>query len=237
MGSAFYSFDEAASRLGRAKRSVHDYVKKGFIKKRIEHGVPVLDKSDVDQLAVELGVDLPAMNRHSFFQMQSRLQKMEEQMKAVMHALELRDAPPLRPDAAMAQGLLSAVSTYIHIEGKETHWNDAFMEQWTDILERVDEETLNTLAQASGDSQAWTHFFRFCTALLDFCVAQDAKTPSVIWQLRAGRLETARKRLRQVVVTWVEMGKGIFPEAILDTLGTPREALLRQVAKQGRGSA
>lgn len=232
MGSANYSFDEASSRLGRSKRSVHEYVKKGFIKKRIENGKSALSKEDVDQLAVELGVDLPSMNRHTFLQMQSRLKKLEDEMGAVKHILELRDTPPLRPDPSTGLTLITAVQAYLHVQDKDLVWTPPFIEQWASILERLDEESLNLFAKVSNDTQVWSYFFKFCTALMDFCWVQDRKAPSIEWQLRAGRLDGARKRLREVVVTWVEMGKGTLPQQLAESLSSNREALISRVAKE-----
>ena len=55
MGSGFYSFNEAAERLGKSKRSLYVYVAKGLLKKRTENGRRVLDREDVDLMAVDIG--------------------------------------------------------------------------------------------------------------------------------------------------------------------------------------
>lgn len=233
MGSGFYSFEEASKRLGRSTRSLHDYVKKGLIKKRIENGLPVLDREDVDLMAVDIGTDAPAVNRRTFLQMQTLLNKMSDEMRAVKHALGLRDALPLRPNHTTCEGLISACKSYLYIDKRDEFWTAALVEQWVDLFERMDEETLNSFSKASNDPQAWVPFFKFCSEMADFCWEQDKRIPSLAWQARAGRLETARKHLRSVIVIWLEMGKGTIPSAILEALGSNKEAILGRIAKTG----
>ena len=94
MGSGFYSFEEAAARLGKSKRSLHVYVEQGRLKKLVEGGKKVLDRESVDLMAVDLQEGLQPMNRKTLFKLQSTVTKLAEEMRAVKHALELRDAPP-----------------------------------------------------------------------------------------------------------------------------------------------
>jgi len=233
MGSGFYSFEEASKRLGRSTRSLHDYVKKGLIKKRIENGLPVLDREDIDLMAVDIGTDAPSLNRRTFIQMQTRLNKMSDEMRAVKHALGLREALPLRPNQTTCDGLLSACKSYLYIDKREEFWTPVLVEQWVDLFERMDEETLSSFSKASNDPQAWVPFFKFCSEMADFCWGQDKKAPSLAWQAMAGRLETARKHLRGVIVVWVEMNKGFVSSALLEALGSPKETVLGRIAKAG----
>jgi len=233
MGSGFYTFQEASKRLNRSTRSLHDYVKKGFLKKRLEDGQPVLDREDVDLMAVDMGVDAPSMNRKTFLQMQTLLEKTVNEVRALKHALGLRDVQPLRPAQVVCEGLISACTTYLHIDDRDKWWTVDLIEKWSDFFERMDEETFNAFSKTANDPQAWVPFFKFCAELADFCWEQDKKTPSLAWQARAGRLETARQRLRGVVVTWLEMGRGTIPSNLLDVLGSNREALLGRIAKGG----
>lgn len=231
MGSGFYSFEEAARRLGRSKRSVHNYVRDGFIKRRVENGVAVLDRADVDSLAVDQGVDLPAMNRKSFFQMQARLKKLEEEMTAVKHSLEIRDVQALRPDQITSMGMIQAAQTYLVTSERDEVWTTTLITQWSDIFERFDEETISLLTKISMDPQAWVPFFKFCSELADFCWGKDKEKPSLAWQVMATRLDTARQHLRRVIVTWLEMGRGTLPQQFMEALGSNREVLVGRMAK------
>jgi hypothetical protein len=206
-------------------------VKRGFIKKRVEAGRSVLDRGDVDLLAVDLEVDLPSMNRRSFINMASRLQKLEDEMRLVKHLMELRDPQPLRPDTNTCLGLYSAAQAYLGIE-KAGNWTQDLTNKWVEIFERMDEETLSALSKATNNPKAWAPFFDFCSQLVDHCWAEDKKSPSLAWQSLGERLSAARKQLRAVVVTWLELGRGTVSPQFLEGLETNKEALFRRLAKR-----
>ena len=230
MNPSSYTFAEAATRLCKSERTIHEYAKKGFLKKKIENGRVVLNREEVELLAVDVGVKQQPVNRKTVFKLQARLTKVEEEMRAVKHALELRDAPPLRPDANTCSGLLLACTTYLNTTDRFKFWTTSLIDQWTDLFERMDEETLDSFISASSNPQAWVPLFRFCTNLMGFCWENDRQIPSLLWQARAGRLETARQRLRGVIILLVEMGGGTAPLRLLDTLGSPRENLINRIA-------
>lgn len=231
MGSGFYTLEEAMQRLTRGKRSVFDYAKKGFIKRKMEAGRPVFDRESVDLLAVDLGTDSPALTRRAFLQMETRLKKIEDEMRMVKHVLEIRDVQPLRPNQTTCEGIILACRTYLVTQNKEEHWTPDLAAQWAGIFESMDEGTFDAFAKSSNDPQAWVPFFRFCAELADFCWDQDRKTPSLAWQALGTRLETARKHLRSVAVTWLEMGKGLIPANLLLALEAPKASLMARVAK------
>ena len=231
MGSGFCSIKEAATRLGKTERTVYNLIKEGRIRKKIVEGRTLLDLEDVELAAVDSGEDGPPLNRKTFYRMQSQIQKLQDQVHALMHSLGLRDAPPLRPDTVSCAGLIQAVQQYLFVEDREKVWTPGFVEQWAGILERMDEETFAAITKTANDQQAWVPFFKFCAELADFCWENDKKTPSLAWQALAGKLETARKNMRGAVVTWVEMGRGTIPPHILEALGSNREALVARLAK------
>ena len=158
---------------------------------------------------------------------------MEDELRAVKYALGLRDTPPLRPDEKGCLGMISACTTYLGIQDKAQHWTQKLVDDWAGLFELMDEETFAAFAKASNNPSAWVPFFKFCSDLMDFCWANDKQTPSLAWQAKAGRLDTARQHLRRVIVTMVEMGKGTVPQQFLEALGSNREALLAQMAKGG----
>lgn len=231
MGSGFYTLEEAMQRLGRGRRSVFDYAKKGFIKRQVRAGRHVFDRESVDLLAVDLGADSPALTRRAFLQLETRTKKLEDEMRMVKHILEIRDVQPLRPNQTTCEGIILACKTYLASTTREEHWTQALMEQWLGIFESMDEVTLDSLSKASNDPQAWVPFFKFCSEMADFAWAQDQKTPSLVWQALGTKLETARKHLRSVVVTWLEMGKGLIPSDLMLALEAPKASLMARVAK------
>jgi len=231
MGSGFYTLEEAMQRLGRSRRSIFDYAKKGFIKRKSETGQPYFDRESVDLLAIDLGTDSPALTRRAFLQLETRTKKLEDEMRMVKHVLEIRDVQPLRPNQATCEGIILACKTYLGSPNREEHWTPALVEQWAGIFESMDEVTFDSLTKTSNDPQAWIPFFRFCSELADFSWAQDKKTPSLVWQALGTRQETARKHLRSVAVTWLEMGKGLVPANLLLALEAPKASLMARVAK------
>jgi excisionase family DNA binding protein len=233
MGSGFYSVKEAALRLQKSERTIYTLIKEGRIRKRTVDGRVQLEKEDVDLVAVDLGEDSPPLNRKTFFQLESKVRKLQDQVRALMAALEMRSEPPMRPDPAACASIIQAVQQCLYVENREEIWTEPFVEKWAALLERIDEITFEAITHTANDQQAWVPFFRFCSELADFCWENDRKVPSLAWQALAGRLETARKDMRASVVTWVEMGRGTIPQHVLDALGSHREVLRARLAKGG----
>lgn len=224
MGSTlFYTYAEAANRLGKSKRSIHNYVKRGYIKSQTKDGNTVLSRHDVEQLAIELGSDLPAMNRKTFFQLQSRLQKLEEEMKTVKHILEIRDEP-LRPSDVELQTLYGAAQSYL-AAGK---WEKDTIDSWAGLFERMDEGFLEKLIKTTQEPKAWVPIFDLCLRMHDFAHSQTQE--SLEWQVRYQKLDEGRKKLRGTIIMWTEMGRGTTPYPLLSSLEDPKEGLLRKLA-------
>lgn len=222
MGSAFYTYEEAANRLGKSRRSVFNYVKRGYLKNYIREGQVVVRKEDVEQLAVELGSDLPAMNRHTFFQMQSRLQKLENEMTTVKHILEIRDEP-LRPSDSEAIAISAAAKTYL----AAGNWTAEHVDQWLPLFEKMDESFLEKLISATQEPKAWVPIFHLCLRMLELALKNSPT--SLEWQARAKRLDEGRRKLRGTVIMWTEMGRGTTEEVVLRSLDDLKEGLLRKI--------
>lgn len=223
MGSAFLSFEEAANRLGRSKRSIHNYVKRGFIKRTLHGGDVVLRREDVEQLAIELGADMPAMTRHSFFRMQARLDKLENEMTTVKHILEIRDEP-LRPSTEEVRGIYGAARAALSV-GK---WSTEEVESWSSLFERMDETFLDYLVKATQELKAWVPLFELCLAMQE-SASHQLKT-SLEWQARYRQLEEGRKKLRGTIIVWTEMGRGTSHDLLLSALDDPKEGLIRRLS-------
>ena len=225
MGSGFYSFEEAANRLGRSKRSIHSYVKQGLLKRVVNNGLVLLRKEDVEQLAVELGSDAPAMNRHSFFQIQSRLAKLENEMVTIKHILEIRDEP-LRPGANEAIGLYRAAADSL----SRKKWVMDEVRLWADQFERMDEVAVETICKANQNPKAWVVFYDLLLEMQKYVAAQFSKKPDLEWQALEKKLDEGRKKLRPTIVILIEMNKGVS-ESFIGSLEDPKETLLRRLAR------
>jgi hypothetical protein len=223
MGSGFYTYAEAANRLGKSKRSIFNYVKRGYIKSSLREGQTVLNRDDVEQLSIELGSDLPAMNRMAFLQMANRLQKLEHEMNTVKHILEIRDEP-LRPSDAETSGIFNAAKTYL----AAGVWTEEHVDQWVGLFERMDEMFLEKLISATREPKAWVPIYELCIRMCDLAQKQGAS--SLPWQARAQRLGEGRRKLRGTIIMWTEMGRGTTSEVILSGIDDLKESLLRKVA-------
>ena len=229
MGSAFYSLSETQRRLNKSRASVYSYVQKGFLKKYHEDGKQLFSKEEVDDLAQRQGVDAPAMTRAAWLEMQGRLRKLEDEMRLVKHILELRDTQPLRPDKASAQAIYAAMQTYLANASSITEAKS--IDNWAMIFETTDERTLDLISEYVDDKAVWMVVYRTCMNLSEYCQAQNAASPSILWQTLAQRLEQCRQRLRLVAIAWLKLGRGSLPTELLTLFDSKKESLIRQIAK------
>ena len=218
--SEYYTFEQAANRLNRSKRSIHVYVKDGFIGKRRVDGQVVLLKEDVEQLAIEIGADMPAMNRKTFFQLQARIKKLEDEMHAVKHILEIRDQP-LRPTIQEAQGLHAAASESMTRRG---NWNPDEIRLWADQFEKMDEVSFDSFSSALADPKPWMIFYQLCMWMME--TVSRSKTPEMLALHK--RLDEGRKKMRGTVLMWIEMGRGSVPENVFRLLDFDKETVIRR---------
>lgn len=224
MGRDFYSIDEAARRLGKSKRTVYNYIDKGFLAKESSGEEKGVRKTDVEQLAIDLGSDAPAMNRANWFQMNARLERMEREMLVVKRILEIRGMP-LRPDAAGARGLFAAATESL----ARGCWSVEEMELWSKQFDAFDETTLRSIAAAMKNTEAWQPFFNLCVNMMERAEALQAAKPTLEGQALVQRLDEGRKKLRGTVLMWLSAGQGLLPEAVLASLETPQETVSRKL--------
>ena len=224
MGSDFYSIPEAMNRLGKSRRSVYNYMAKGFLSKATLGAEKGVRKTDVEQLAVELGADAPAMNRANWFKMFSRLERLEQEMVAVKHILEIRGFP-LRPSENEARGLLAAVTESL----ARGEWGSEEMMLWADQFERFDEVTLKSIAKAVTDAGAWKPFFDLSLRMMLKASEMHKDKPSIETLALHQKLDEGRKKMRGVVLMWIASGAGMLPEAFLASLESPKETVSRKL--------
>jgi hypothetical protein len=223
MGRAF-TFEEAAQKLGRSKRTVHTYVKQGFIRRFADnYGKALLDADDVDQLVKDFGADLPPINKKTVFQLQSRLNKLENQMRMVIEMLELR-SDQLRPQPSQASGLYRAASAAL---GRKGQWSIEEVHQWATLFERIDEETLKIIAISEKEHDSWKPFLALWREMLDYSTMKCEQTKDVHWQENQKSLVIARKMLRDAIVIYGGMNPLVDPTGV-GLMESPLEAVLRK---------
>lgn len=224
MGSELCSYEWAANRLGRSKRSIHNYIKKGFLRPVRHGGEPQLHFAEVEQLALELGTDFPSVSRATFFQIQTELKKLRDEMEAVKHMLEIRDES-LRPSPIEAKGLIEAARDSL---GRKK-WRAEEIFIWAQQFEKMDEVSLTMLAKADPlNHEPWKIFYALCLEMLTTVSTQHGLESQAL----AKRLEAGRQRMRGTVLLWVELGNGGVPETVFGDLDTPKEKVLRRASRR-----
>jgi excisionase family DNA binding protein len=216
---------EAAARLGCSKRSVHNYLKKGFLRKEAIRNRAVLVKSeDVEQLAEELGTDFPVVNRRTVFQLNRRITQLEEEMrvmKTMWEAMGIQEKP-LKMDDKEAASLHRAVIDYLTLPKYQLKELDS----WAGIFNQVDEKAIEHLAAVTGSAQPWKPLFDLVTRMSDFLSPKKVKDDLSLQALKA-KMEQGRKKVRAAALFWIESGKGTIPQALFQALDTPQDELRR----------
>jgi hypothetical protein len=224
MGSSFYTFDEAAKKLGKTKRSVHAYVKRGLLRRGRHEGRTVIPAEDVENLAADLGAGFPPMNRKTFFQLMARVQKLEQDMAVVRRMTGIQDEP-LRPSKEEAVGLHMAATRAI----EATSWHKEEISTWADLFDRMDEVCFDIFEDYVSVPVPWAVFYQLCLAMMRFVSTSPDFHTSLTAQHVHKRLDEGRKAIRHTILMWVELGKGGTPEVLLRALDDRHSVLLRKV--------
>lgn len=203
-----YTFKEAATRLKVSVRTIHNYVRKGLLEKTVKDGKASVKASGVEDLVVETA--FPSMTRSNWIEVCSRLRRLEERMSVVTSMLGMRN-DPLRPNEENALGL--------HSQAKKacmsTSWEDKELDMWCDVLGRIDEVSLTSIAKATGDIQPWFVYLDLCRMLSGYVESKYKASPTLANEGRIEKLEHIHKSLRASSVLWMETNRGSLPEVIV----------------------
>ena len=235
LGSTFtqlMTIPEAASRLGCSQRSVHNYLKKGFLKREATRNRKVLLRpEDVEQLAEELGTDFPVINRRTIFQLNRRVMQLEEEMqtmKTMWAAMGLQEKP-LRMNVREMAGLFKAVTDYLTLEKYQLKELDS----WAGIFNQVDETTVEQIGEITGSTQPWKPLLDLATKMSMALSPKAVKNDLALQALQA-KMEQGRRKVRTAALFWIESGKGTIPKGLFQALDTPQDELRRAlVSKNG----
>lgn len=227
MGSSFYTFEEAAARLGCSKRTIHNHVKRGYLTKSVQNGRVVLRKEEVEQLATSTGTDLPAMNRQSFFMLQTRMRRLEELVAVLQRALDIRDSP-MRPSQEDALRLHTSIVYAL----TKKNWTDEEIDKWSSIYDRIDEVTLDILSEALTSTIVYEPILRLCLAQMRSVTARPEFGSSLELQILHKKLDTGRKNLRDVTLTWLTLKQGTLPNTVVERFETDKESLFQRLSQK-----
>jgi hypothetical protein len=228
MGSALCSQEWVANRLGKTTRTIRNYVKRGFLKQQLRDGDPVYDQDEVEQLAIEMGTDFPAMNRKSFIQMQLRIRKLEMDVTLIRRTMGIRN-DPIRaslPD----MGHLYKAATAALGAGK---WTLEEVETWVEYFDKLDETAMVMVMEAAKVENPWDVFFRLCVNMQLQLVSGSEFSTNLKLQELHQRLDIGRRELRGVAIVWAELHPEQAPKGLLEALNNPYEEVKKRLARKG----
>ncbi len=224
MGSQFYSFEEAANRLGCSKRTIHNHVRHGYIRKAHRDGKVVLHREDVEQLANETGVDMPAFNKKNFYLLMARVQKLEQDMGLCRRILDVRDSP-LRPSKNDALQLMAAASKAL----AANYWTDEEIDNWSTIFDRLDEVSFEMLSEHIETTHPYEIFFKLCLAQMRDVSKRTEFQTTLSLQLLHKKLDEGRKKLRATILMWMRITNGNIPEQVLQKMESDKGSLFQKL--------
>lgn len=226
MGSDFVSTVEASKMLRRSRRTVVEYLKNGLLRRDKQGKTVLIPREDVERLAVDLGTNLPPMNRQTFFQLTARIQRLEAAVAVLKKAAGITDSP-MRPEKDDAIGLY----TMARRAQTDKDWKSEEVLMWADLFEKMDEVFFDAVSIYTGDQEAWRPFYSLCAAQAQQIAYQEDFKTSLFLQQLHDRLCLSLKTMRGVVLAWIESGNGTAIDQAL-----PEEALVRRLSAKTRKS-
>jgi hypothetical protein len=223
--SRFLTINETATRLNVSRRTVHTYITKGFLRRNLRDGKVLLLKEEIEQLAVELGTDMPALTRKTFFNLTARVRRLEEQMAMAQAAWGAQEMKPMRPNTQEAVALYKAATDYLATK----EWKFEAMSQWAELFGHFDEELLRRLAEANLTVQPWLVFYTLAARMSSYLGSTKEMKDDVRVQALRAKLEQGRKRIREMALFWIESKQGIVPAEVFKDFDTPKDDLLRSL--------
>jgi hypothetical protein len=219
------TFTQAANRLGCTKRSIHNYIKKGFLRRIVKDGEAYLAQEDVEQLAEERGTDYPALNRKTIFQILGRLKRLEERYEIVARVWDTLgiQEQPLRPSSEDAASLHAACTAFLSMSRYEL----GQLETWSAVFVAFDEKTVEIIAEAVNSTQPWKPVHDLVVRMVEFLSKEKALKTSMELQALQAKLQLGRRRVREAALFWIEGGRGIVKKDVFRALDDPKEGLLR----------
>jgi len=225
MGRTFVTFEDAAKLLKCSKRTVHNYVKKGRLRKDVEDGEVVLRREDVEQLAEGLGSDLPALNNRTLLELLGRIKTLEMKVSVFQKIHGIEEHPPLRPGTDEALKLVSNAEWYL----QKKDITSPEIGLWVSLFQRMDELTFQMIHRAGAKPEFWKTLFDLCLYLMDFVSNPRRCKETRTWLAHHLELNECRKSLRSIILLWVELTRESHTKGLHKYLGGGKEDLARRL--------
>jgi DNA-binding transcriptional MerR regulator len=226
MGRTFVTFEDAAKLLKCSKRTVHNYVKKGLLRKDVEDGEVVLRREDVEQLADGLGSNLPALTNRTLLELLGRLKTLEMKVAVFQKMHGIEEHQPLRPSPEEALKLVGMAEWYL----QKKDFTSPEIQLWVSTFQRMDELTFQMIRDSGAKTDFWRDLFDLCLHLMDFVSNPKKCKETRTWLAHHLELNECRKSLRTLILMWVELNRESSIKAVHRYLSGGKEDLARRLA-------
>lgn len=228
MGSGFYTYEEAAKVLKKHKRSITNYINRGWLRREVDGDRVGVNAVDVNQMAEDLGITAPPLNRKTITDMQMQIRRLQERM-AVHDARAGIDTAPLRPGEVSAKQLYGDAVAFLKMES----WPDSLVEAWLDLFPRFDERDFDMIAEATLSTHPWVPFFNLCRAMEEQAERKFQAHSTLHHEKTLVRLRACTAHLRRIAVLWVENGHSNASDIILRVTSSDKKTVLDKVSGKG----
>lgn len=228
MASHFYTFEEAAQKLKVAVRSIHNYVRRGYIRKEYQGNKPKLVAEDVDRLALTDSIDLPPVNATNISLLTARIARLEQDVGLMRHILQLKDKP-LRPSQSEVENLIRSA----HASEQSESWRREEVSLWAGIFGSIDEVTLESIFTYAKDSHPYQPLMRLAMKLMKFTAHQRDFHLSLEAQLDYKLLDEGRKKMQSAIIAFLYATGRPVPDALLMEVSN-KSSLLARLAKRAK---
>jgi hypothetical protein len=227
LGSEFYyTPQQAANRLGVTTRTLRNYQARGLVERIVRDDKPYYLRTTIDEMAEDMGVGGPTIDKKLIRRLVSRVRKLEEGMAVCKKAMGIQDNP-LRFSEE------EAVMLHMAAEGALAtgDWLIPEMQQWEKILSRMDEESFAAMGKALGHKAPWVVFWKLCLGMHAYAGAHPQFKTTLELQTVHRDLGQAKRFLRSALLLWIELGMGTTPRDVLEHLTSEKDRLMERLSK------
>lgn len=219
MGStfAYVSIEKAAEHIGVSRRSIYEYIKKGFLRTKKEGKGSVVLREDVLTLKeLRDRDDLPyPVNKMTIGRLDARVQMLEKQLSVVLRILDMRHEP-LNLSVSQLNSLY--VMAQHHLENQ---WSPHEENIWVDTFLRITIEDFEEMSKMVEDEHPWRPLYQLCRAMLQAPCDYDHKL----------NLNAGKANLEKIAQIWTNL-KGWDDKKLQKVIEKDDKAVRKTVRKR-----
>lgn len=223
-----YTFEEAAKVLNCSKRSINNYIRKGFITRIFDSSDNKykVSKPETDTFASEATTSYPGLSKRNFMELERRVKRSEESLAVIKHILGIGEKP-IRLDDLSARKFLDACMA----ARNANQWAVEEIEFWASQLLLFDEVTLESIAKVNTLTAPWVPFFKLSSDMYECAQKLFDSTPSLKHEGALLKIEKAKKNLFSMGLVWTELNKD-SSKFLMQLGATNADALSMKLAKR-----